>query len=185
MKVEAKIRDVNIYLVPVGIIDNKIIEELEVELSKSLPLPRKIKIASSKRIPESAYNSSRNQYRASLILKDLSKKIVINPENERSIFIVDVDLYEEGLNFVFGLAEPNTGMCIISLARLRNEFYGLKPNEKLFLNRVLKEAVHELGHTFGLFHCSNPECAMYFSNSLPDTDRKDSAFCPICSKRFR
>ena len=50
----------------------------------------------------------------------------------------------------------------------------------LFHERVIKEAVHELGHTYGLSHCPDATCVMHFSNSLPDTDFKGKAFCPVC-----
>jgi len=60
----------------------------------------------------------------------------------------------------------------------------MKPDKGLFRERILKEAVHELGHTFGLSHCSSPSCVMFFSNSLPGTDRKKSDFCPECRRRL-
>jgi archaemetzincin len=65
----------------------------------------------------------------------------------------------------------------IGLARLRQEFYGLKSDNSLFLERVVKEATHELGHAFGLRHCPRQKCVMFFSNSLADTDRKCRRFC--------
>ncbi|MGB9842483.1 MAG: matrixin family metalloprotease, partial [Candidatus Bathyarchaeales archaeon] len=70
--------------------------------------------------------------------------------------------------------------AIISLWRLKPEFYGDTPDMTLFSARVLKEAVHELGHTLGLRHCSRGSCVMYFSNSIIDTDRKQSLFCDQC-----
>jgi archaemetzincin len=93
-------------------------------------------------------------------------------EEEKILGVVDIDLYAPGLNFVFGEADMNSGVAIISLCRLRPEHYGLPPDESLFLERVIKEAIHELGHTYGLGHCHNSRCVVYFSNSLPDTDRK-------------
>jgi archaemetzincin len=63
---------------------------------------------------------------------------------------------------------------------LNEEFYGLKEDRALFELRVLKEALHELGHTFGLLHCEN-NCVMIFSNSIEDTDNKPPQFCPRCS----
>ncbi|MFQ6039016.1 MAG: archemetzincin, partial [Candidatus Aminicenantales bacterium] len=66
--------------------------------------------------------------------------------------------------------------------RLRQEFYRLPEDRTLFLARCVKEAVHELGHAFGLRHCPNPRCVMHFSNSLLDTDKKTASFCQRCSR---
>jgi len=60
----------------------------------------------------------------------------------------------------------------------------LKSDESLFHQRIVKEAVHELGHAFGLNHCNNPICVMYFSNSLPDTDIKQYSFCDVCRTKI-
>ena len=67
---------------------------------------------------------------------------------------------------------------------LRQEFYNLPRDQGLFHKRGLTEAVHELGHTYGLGHCRNPRCVMFFSNSLVDTDRKGPEFCPDCKKQL-
>jgi archaemetzincin len=75
-------------------------------------------------------------------------------------------------------------MSAIYLPRLRQEFYGLKPDEPLFHQRIIKEAVHELGHAFGLEHCNNQMCVMHFSNSLPDIDIKQNSFCDICRTKI-
>ena len=80
------------------------------------------------------------------------------------------DVYSDKLNFVFGEAYLDGRICAIYLPRLRQEFYGLKSDKSLFYQRLVKEAVHELGHAFGLSHCENIKCVMHFSNSLSDTD---------------
>jgi len=85
-----------------------------------------------------------------------------------------------------GLSEPHyaTIKSEASITRLRQEFYGLPADHTLFQRRVLTEAVHELGHTYGLGHRKNPGCVMFFSNSLIDTDRKGSEFCPKCKNKL-
>jgi len=105
-------------------------------------------------------------------------------KGERVVGIVDVDLYVPRLNFVFGEADVGSGTAIVSLIRLRQEYYGLSPNPDLFLERATKEIVHELGHTFGLGHCPDNKCVMHFSNSLPDTDLKGPHFCYKCRPRI-
>ena len=120
-----------------------------------------------------AYDPKRKQYSSSKLLASLKK-------SQRA----DVDLYVPRLNFVFGEADIASGTAIISLCRLRQEYYGLAPDENLFLERATKEVVHELGHTFGLGHCHNNKCVMHFSNSLADTDLKETYFCNKCRPKI-
>ncbi len=127
-----------------------------------------------------AYNPERKQYLSSELLGSLQK----SQEDERLVGITEVDLYVPRLNFVFGEANVLSGTAIVSLCRLRQEYYGLAPDEALFLERATKEVVHELGHTFGLGHCPNSKCVMHFSNSLADTDFKGANFCSKCRPRI-
>ena len=75
---------------------------------------------------------------------------------------------------MFGIASPG-GACLVSTARLL-----AGADEVLFRARLLKEAVHELGHTLGLEHCADPGCVMHFSNRLADTERKGDVYCNRC-----
>lgn len=105
---------------------------------------------------------------------------------ERSAKILAmVDAYSNGLNFVFGEAHRGGGVGAVYLSRLRQEFYGFSPDTRLFRQRIIKEAVHELGHVFGLLHCEKRSCIMHFSNSLRDTDFKDPYFCNRCNGLLR
>ena len=127
-----------------------------------------------------AYNPERKQYFSSKLLAFLGK----SEGEERVVGIADVDLYVPRLNYVFGEADTVSGTAIVSLYRLRQEYYGLAPDEALFLERAAKEIVHELGHTFGLGHCPNNKCVMHFSNSLADTDLKEAHFCDKCRPKI-
>jgi len=130
-----------------------------------------------------AYNAERKQYHSSKLLTSLNESE--RPKtDERVVGVTDVDLYVPRLNFVFGEADVISGTAIISLCRLREEYYGLAPDEALFIERATKEIVHELGHTFGLRHCPKNKCVMHFSNSLADTDLKEAHFCDKCRPKI-
>lgn len=107
------------------------------------------------------------------------------PEKGKIVGVCDKDLYTQGLNFVFGVAERIGGKrCIVSIKRLRESFYGKKEDEEVLILRMAKEIIHELGHLKGLEHCENRKCVMHFSNSIYDTDFKDYRLCEKCKRRI-
>jgi archaemetzincin len=169
-----------ITLKPIGDFDKNVPEELKERLKQTFGCP--VEIALEDYNLEKAYDSRRKQYLATKLLSRLKKSGV--DKDEKVLGIVDVDLYAPGLNFIFGQANIAAGTSIISLSRLTQEYYGLPVDEAIFLDRAIKEAVHELGHTFGLEHCSNAKCVMHFSNSLSDTDLKQAAFCSRCRPKL-
>jgi archaemetzincin len=122
-------------------------------------------------LPASSWNASRRQYLSTKLLDTLAS--VKRPEWERLLGIVDVDLYVPDLNFVFGEADSRRGVAVFSLARLR-----AGADQELFKRRAATEAIHELGHTYGLSHCDKRTCVMWFSNTLSESDRKGTRFCP-------
>ncbi len=132
-------------------------------------------------LPQSAFNPLRNQYHAGVIIQEILSEV---EEGTYVVALIDKDLYIDGYNFVFGLADPSYKICIVSDARLKQEFYGLPPDEKLYLSRLEKEVLHEMGHLLGLPHCPDPKCVMHFSNCLEDTDRKEAEFCENCKAKL-
>jgi len=126
-------------------------------------------VAPAVSMPAAAYQRERCQYLSTAILDALAA--AKRPEWERLLGVADADLYVPSLNFVFGEADSRRGVAIFSLARLRDA------DERLFQKRAATEAIHELGHTYGLSHCSNPHCVMWFSNTLSESDRKGLKFC--------
>lgn len=181
---ESKSVDERIYIAAAGGADGKVLKYIKSTLPGRLPMTAKTAIEPDKALPQGAYSPSRKQYNAFIMLDELSGEVRIFLGMERAIFIVEEDLFTPDLNFVFGLADPKKGTAIVSLARLRNEYYGLKPDSRLFNERLIKEVVHELGHTWGISHCSNTKCVMYFSESIQDTDKKRDTFCLDCRVRL-
>jgi archaemetzincin len=137
-----------------------------------------------------SFNEQRNQLNSDKLLRWLATSILNNtksydPTKTIILGICNFDAYSSGLNFVFGQASSLTGgVAVIYLPRLRQEFYGLGADTSIFIERVLKEATHEVGHAFGLNHCPKRFCVMHFSNSLVDTDRKAKDFCNICRNKL-
>jgi archaemetzincin len=172
---------VKITLKPLGNIADETTEELKDRVGGIFHCPIEIKAGFSDLAQ--AYNPERKQYLSSKLLASLEKE-GRDGRDERVVGVADVDLYVPRLNFVFGEADVISGTAIVSLCRLRQEYYGLAPDEALFLERATKEIVHELGHTFGLGHCPNNKCVMHFSNSLADTDLKEARFCNMCRPRI-
>ncbi len=169
-----------IYLVPFGIIEDEVMSTLEIcvwqiygfEVRRMSKLPE----------PDFAYDRQTNQYSSALLLKNLLGQI---PKDAvRVLGVTNCDLFIPMLSFVFGHAQLNGPVSVISLARLHQKFYHLPENRELFLHRVMKEAVHELGHTFGLIHCADVRCAMSLSNAIQQVDKKTEELCTNCSILF-
>ena len=173
-------REMGIVLVAVGEIDRNVMDWLMNHLNKVFN--KQVLIGKGMPDPDYAYHKKRNQYLSTVILNAIVEQKEYSPY-EKILGIVDHDLYVPELNFVFG--EASRKAAVISMTRFNQIFYHLPEDQSLFRQRVLTEAVHELGHTFGLGHCENPHCVMFFSNSLEDTDRKGSEFCHKCKNLLR
>jgi len=165
----------------IGEVDADIVRHVQNGLGKAFPQTECVVLDDVLALPEEAYSASRNQYHSTFILSRISRYVKkVDARIDLVLGVVDVDLYVPRLNFVFGEAECPGKAAIISLFRLKPQFYGRLEDRGLLLERSLKEAVHEVGHTLGLSHCGNPTCVMFFSNSIFDTDKKGWTFCEKC-----
>lgn len=170
-----------IYLLPMGIEDTQLMNRVAEAVNETFDLP--VEQLPAIPMPEYTYNEDRGQYHSTAILKFLAQNV---PEDAlRVLAITDADLFIPQLNFVFGEAAIDGTVSIISLHRLHPEFYGEPTDKELFFERAIKEAIHELGHTFGLRHCLNPDCVMFFSNNIHDTDRKSTYLCGRCAEELQ
>jgi archaemetzincin len=137
-------------------------------------------IAQTASIPEEAFNNMRQQYNSNVLLSRIRSYAEKQRSLNRILGIVNFDIFVPNFNFVFGEAEYHGKAALISSWRLRPEFYGKTSNTTLLVERSVKEATHEIGHTLGLTHCHDQLCVMFFSNSIFETDRKQSLFCSKC-----
>ena len=137
-----------------------------------------VRTLSSIPLPPGSFESRRNQYYSTMILKEMLGNV---PRDALKLLgVTDKDLCIPILTYVFGEAQVGGTAAVVSLARLRQEHYGLAPDRPLLLERLRKESLHELGHTFGLYHCPSRECVMYLSNTVVDVDTRGRDFCTGC-----
>jgi archaemetzincin len=181
------IKEKIVYLIKIGEVNQLILNNLRINLEELFDqFDIQVEILQGRiKLRFYEYNLKRKQYKAAKILRKLIKKAK-KYEIFKILGITEKDIYSRKYNFIFGLASRGSHAALISLARLRENFYlktgdvhrKLGSNEE-FNERILKEAIHELGHTFRLKHCTN-FCVMQFSNSLADTDKKTAEFCELC-----
>ena len=176
-----------IYLQRIGDIDQGILIVLKIFLKgffkkyniKVVILPDQLPVL------DSEYDSEERKYDAIQV----KKRLITHSKNKnyyRILGVTNIDILTKSSKFLYGVADlpknKSFGGALISVIRLREEFYGWAENTAKFEQRVLKEATHELGHTFGLKHCQNL-CVMRSSNSIVDTDRKPAKFCEECDNK--
>lgn len=98
------------------------------------------------------------------------------------ILLTELDIYVPVLTFLFGEAQYNGKLSVVSVFRLHEEFYSGVSDDELLYQRTLKEILHELGHNFGLKHCLDWDCVMHSSNSIEEVDIKGDKYCKNCIK---
>lgn len=165
-----------ITLAPINFSNSELIDKILPELKKylsttinSYPLSLDLSFA---------YSSERGQYYSTKILQH------ILPYSESSdgkfIALVEVDLYIPVFTYVFGEAQLNGNVSLVSLCRLHEEFYSGNSDETLLIERTIKEILHELGHNFGLVHCKDWDCVMHSSLGIEEVDIKGTDYCRNC-----
>ncbi len=168
-----------IRIIPVNAIDRVFLDRLALCLEERF-LAR-VHLERALAIARSSLNATRGQLFLSTLV---SKVLSAHPAHDGVLLVLtEFDLYKTSQRFIFGDADKAHAVATVSLHRLRPEFYGEEADANLVFQRTLKECVHELGRIFGLKHCYNARCGMYYSNSIFETDNKTSYFCETCDRR--
>jgi archaemetzincin len=165
----------SIIISPIGTFDPEITEPVKKEINRIFGFPALI-------VPvledvDFAFDSGRNQHHSTLILQQLEKSA---PNFAMKVIaITKVDLFIPILTHVYGEAQLGGKACVVSTYRLRDHISVAHP-DVVFKQRIVKEAVHELGHTFNLRHCKEHVCIMHYCRTEFDVDRKSDQLCRYC-----
>lgn len=166
----------NITIISFGLLGQDILRAVSAEFFGKFSLPV---VTRQEHIDLSEfYDPSRRQYNGNHLLKKIYDDY--SSDSCKTIGLFSVDLFIPILTYIFGQAYLNGRVGIASLYRLTNELYGIRKDDDLLLQRFNKEVIHELGHMFGLIHCTDPLCVMRSSTYVEDIDLKDSEFCRRC-----
>jgi len=169
-------------LVPIYMADRQmLLEKLRSDLQRILPF--EIDLHRHSFDPEGTFDGSRGQYNSTKMLR-----LLLDDSSDLADYILgvaSVDLFIPVLTFVYGEAQLDGKAAVVSIHRLQPEVYGLPADQTLLQERLLKEAVHELGHCFGLVHCPDNECVMHVSTYVEEVDLKTAGFCPSCAENIK
>jgi archaemetzincin len=165
----------NILVSPIGDLDSSLIDKIMKGVSDCFGYPA-IKDSLIEDM-EFAFDSVREQYNSTLLLEKLCP--LTHANTIKVLAVCDRDLFIPILTHVYGEAQLNGKASVISIYRLKDNL-PLINGQSVFFQRVIKEAVHELGHTFNIRHCPNKSCAMHYCHSIGDVDNKSNQLCRYC-----
>ncbi len=165
-----------VYLVAIGSVPPQVLAWIDATVTEWCPWP--VRRLPALRFPEGGFDASRGQFKSVDIMKALARNMP--SDATRILGVTESDLAIPSLTFVFGQAQLDGPVAVVSLSRLRQEFYGLPADEKVLRERVAKEVLHELGHTFGLTHCSESKCVMSLATHIGLVDSKEERYCRRC-----
>ena len=177
----SKIKSIEvIHVVPIGSTTTNSAEQLQQILNKEFPgITTSIKETVS--IPQGAFDVTRNQYNAVVLLQELEK--LPYAKNGTVIGITSLALFTPDLNFVFSSTKENIGVftTLYLSYKVQGEqmIFDKDIDATLVQERIRKTVMRMVGvmaglrpHLFGDY-----KCVMRFSNSLEDLDAKGTEWC--------
>lgn len=170
----------SITLISFGYFEQELLEMIVEDVEREFSLP--VKTREGHLDLSEFYDSARRQYDGNRLIHEIEARFA--SDNEKTLGLFNVDLFIPILTYIFGQAFLGGRSGIASIYRLSNERYGIKADEKIYVDRIRKEVIHELGHTFGLIHCRNAACVMRSSTYVEDIDQKGAVLCSQCRSQL-
>jgi archaemetzincin len=174
----AKLTDIKaLHFLTIGSVPAGVTEDLVARVSRYVSVP--CRLLSTKLEYELPLLPEREQVDADQLLQRLEQERVAP-----GTILIGITYRDVGIRiftFVFGQARRSGHAALVSLARLRQEFYGLAPDPELTARRAMTEVLHEVGHVAGLMHCVDFACLMHFANNVESIDLRGASFCAACA----
>lgn len=165
-----------IWLLPLGKVERSLLNELRSAISQRFKV--RCQLLQVEFDPTLGYHAERQQFHSSEILQAM--QAIERPKDCHLLGVAGVDLYIPILKYVFGEAQLGGPCAVVSFHRLRQEFYGLERDDRLLSQRLLKECIHEIGHTLDLRHCRDYRCAMASAHAVEWIDLRENSLCESC-----
>lgn len=169
-----------VVLVPLGEADFILVNRLATLIGPVFD--RSVDILKGMKVPEESYNVIRGQNYASVILNKLER--VKANQREFIVGILEEDIYLPDEPFIIGYSDTVSRTAVVSLFRIRQEFYGLPEDDKKVFTRLFKQSIFHLSPLFNLPSCRNPKCINYYSQKMFDIDSKGDKFCDLCRRKL-
>jgi len=178
---QAKLKDLTIYILPFGVDNKEMLEDLKVLLQDAFAV--KFNILNPLPAPAKGFDAGRKQYFIIPLLKYAKteyESVFFAPGTYTILIVTSYDITDEGINFIFGGSDPDTGLGIVS----HNRFMLDHPDSRELFKRIYTQCLSTTGFLLGMPRCSTPGCARSYPHSLGEFKRKSYKLCPECRNNF-